>query len=119
MSFSAAFQARLRSSAQEANITPEMFLTQFEAYISKPTNGYNGTFYFSLSWDFCKSPTKIECLRALKQNLEACGFKMSPSAYPDKGHFAFTKEDYTCQWDPNSVVCDMSDSSCDKIAIHV
>jgi hypothetical protein len=118
MSFSATFQARLRGSAQKANITPQEFIMEFEAYISKPTNGNNGSFQFSLSWDFQQSSTKIECLSVLKQNLEACGFKMSlDKAYPIKGQFAFTKDDYTCQWDPSSVVCDMS--NCTKIAIHM
>jgi hypothetical protein len=96
-----------------------MFLTQFEAYISNPSNSSNSSVSFNLSLDFQQSPTKIECLRALKDNLEACGFKMSQLAYPTKGHFAFTKEDYPCQWSPETVVCDMRDSSCNKITIHM
>lgn len=118
MSFSAAFQAHLQGLTQKANITPQEFLKEFEDYIRKPANGNNGSFYFSLSWDFQKSSTKIECLSVLKQNLEACGFKISlDNVYPIKGQFAFVKDDYTCQWDLNSVVCDMS--NCTKIAIHM
>jgi hypothetical protein len=115
MAFSEAFQARLRASAK--NITPEAFINEFENHFSKPPYSSGGVYHFSLSLDMKQSSTKVECLTALKKNLEACGFKETTNTFPTKGHFAFVCEKFVCQWEKSYESCHMI--KCEEIVICI
>ena len=113
--FSPAFCKHL-AELRSAQLTPAKFLANFEKHVSNNANKQFGNVYnFPIPRDISD-----ECIRCLIDNLKSFGFTEGNQAYnlaPQT--FVFTKEDYVCQWDTNTVVCKASDKGCDRLRIRM
>lgn len=106
MSFSKDFQARLRKSVEETTINPADFIAQVESFLCDTKNrDCNSIYRVKFTQAVRESTNFVECLRVLKENVDACGYKQSSSTYPPKGSFAFAYDEYLYKHGASTVIC--------------